>query len=388
MAGRDGFNLEIAASEQALRERTLESPAIERKNAYSTKRTGKSDNIMRISLQIALMTETYRSKCRERIAATVRLAAGVFVVGLTLSGTDVARSQNYPSRPLRMFTAELGGGSDLAARLISQGLSNTIGQQVIVDNRVGGIIIADIAAKASPDGYTLFTYSSTLWLIPFMRTRTPYDPVKDFSPVTLIGSSPMILVTNPAVPVMSVKELIALAKAKPGELNYASGPAGAIPHLAGELFKAIAGVDIVHVPYKGVGIAVTDVIGGRVQLMFPNASAALPHAKSGRLRALAVSSAQPSALAPGLPTLASSGLPGYECVAMYAVFVPAKTPAPVVKRLNQEIVRVLNRPDIKEKFLLASTEIVASSSEGLAATMKSEMARMGKVIKNAGIRAE
>ncbi len=246
-----------------------------------------------------------------------------------------------------MLTAELGGGSDLAARLISQGLSETIGQQVIVDNRVGGIIIADIAAKASPDGYTLFTYSSTLWLIPFMRTRTPYDPVRDFAPITLVGSSPMILVTHPAVPVTTVKELIALAKAKPGELNYASGPAGAIPHLAGELFKAMASVDIVHVPYKGVGIAVTDVIGGRVQLMFPNASAALPHAKSGRLRALAVSSAQSSALAPGLPTLASSGLPGYECVAMYAVFVPAKTPAPIVRRLNQEIVRVLNRPDIK-----------------------------------------
>jgi tripartite-type tricarboxylate transporter receptor subunit TctC len=334
------------------------------------------------------MTEKHRGECRGRIAALARLAAGVFVAGSMLSGTELARSQNYPNRPLRMLTAELGGGSDLAARLISQGLSETIGQQVIVDNRVGGIIIADIAAKASPDGYTLFTYSSTLWLIPFMRTRTPYDPVRDFAPVTLVGSSPMILVTHPAVPVTTVKELIALAKAKPGELNYASGPAGAIPHLAGELFKAMAGVDIVHVPYKGVGIAVTDVIGGRVQMMFPNASAALPHAKSGRLRALAVSSAQPSALAPGLPTLASSGLPGYECVAMYAVFLPARTPAPIVRRLNQEIVRVLNRPDIKEKFLLASTEIVASSPEGLAATMKSEMARMGKVITDARIRAE
>jgi tripartite-type tricarboxylate transporter receptor subunit TctC len=316
------------------------------------------------------------------------IRVSVFAIGSAICCAGVSYGQNYPTKPLRMLTAELGGGSDLAARLISQGLSETIGQQVIVDNRVGGIIIADIAAKAPPDGYTLFTYSSTLWLIPFMRTQTPYDPVRDFSPVTLVGSSPMILVTHPAVPVMSVKELIVLAKAKPGELNYASGPAGAIPHLAGELFKSMAGVDIVHIPYKGVGIAVTDVIGGRVQLMFPNASAAQPHAKSGRLRALAVSSAQPSALAPGLPTLASSGLSGYECVAMYAVFVPAKTPAPVVKRLNQEIVRVLNRPDIKEKFLLASTEIVASSSEGLAATIKSEMARMGKVIRDARIRAE
>lgn len=317
-----------------------------------------------------------------------RYAACAFLVVLMLCGVDAAAAQAYPTKTLRMLTAEHGGNSDLSARLIAQGLSASLGQQVIVDNRVGGIIIADIAAKAAPDGYTLFTYSSTLWLIPLMRSRTPYDPVKDFSPITLVGSSPMVLVTHPAVPVASVKELIALAKAKPGELNFASGPSGAIPHLSGELFKAMAGIDIVHVPYKGVGVAVTDVIGGRVQMMFPNASAALPHVKAGRLRGLAVTSAQPSALAPGFPTMAASGLAGYECVAMYAVFVPAGTPAPLVKRLNQEIVRVLNRPDIKEKFLVASTEIVASSPEELAATMKSEMARMGKVIKAAGIRIE
>ena len=259
---------------------------------------------------------------------------------------------------------------------------------MIVDNRVGGVIIADIAAKSAPDGYTLFTYSSTLWLIPFMRKQTPYDPVKDFAPVTLVGRSPMVLVTHPSVPATSMKELIALAKAKPGELNFASGPSGAIPHLAGELFKAMAGIDIVHIGYKGVGLAVTDVIGGRIQMMFPNASAALPQAKAGRLRALAVTSAKPSALAPGLPTVAESGLPGYECVAMYAVFVPAKTPPALVKRLNKEIVEVLNRPDIKEKFLAASTEVLASSPQGLADTMKSEMARMGKVIKAANIRAD
>ena len=299
-----------------------------------------------------------------------------------------AVAQNWPAKPLRMLTAELGGGSDLSARLIAAGLSGTIGQQVIVDNRVGGVIIAETAAKAAPDGYTLFTYSSTLWLIPFMRRQTPYDPVKDFAPVSLIGSSPMVLVTHPSVAATSMKELIALAKAKPGELNFASGPSGAIPHLAGELFKAMAGIDIVHIGYKGVGLAVTDVIGGRIQIMFPNASAALPQVKAGRLRAHAVSSAKPSALAPGLPTIAESGLPGYECVAMYAVFVPAKTPAALVNRLNREVVQVLNRPDIREKFLSASTEIVASSPQGLADTMKSEMARMGRVIKAANIRAE
>ncbi len=299
-----------------------------------------------------------------------------------------AETQIWPTKPLRMLTAELGGGSDLSARLIAQGLSGNLGQQVVVDNRVGGVIIADVAAKSAPDGYTLFTYSSTLWLIPFMRKQTPYDPVKDFAPVTLVGSSPMVLVTHPSVAATSMKELIALAKAKPGELNFASGPAGAIPHLAGELFKAMAGIDIVHVGYKGVGLAVIDLMGGRVQLMFPNASAALPQIRNGRLRGLAVSSAKPSALAPGLPTVAEAGLPGYECVAMYAVFLPVKTPPALVTRLNREIVQVLTRQDIREKFLLGSTEVVASSPQGLADIMKSEMARMGKVIKAANISAE
>ena len=314
--------------------------------------------------------------------------SGIVALAAALIVVVAAGAQTFPNKPVRIVTPGTGGGADVAARLIAPELSRNLGQQVVVDNRVGGVIIADIAAKSAPDGYTLFTYSSTLWLIPFMRKETPYDPVRDFAPVTLVGSSPMVLVTHPSVPVNSMKELIALAKAKPGELNYASGPAGAIPHLAGELFKAMAGVDIVHVGYKGVGLAVIDVMGGRIQMMFPNASAALPQIKSGRLRGLAVTSARPSALAPGLPTVAEAGLPGYECVAMYAVFVPAKTPPALVSRLNKEIVRVLTRPDIKEKFLLGSTEVIASSPQGLADTMKSEMARMGKVIKAAKISAE
>ena len=326
--------------------------------------------------------------CLQEKILRIDLVLAVFIAMVVSTAAADTGTQNWPTKPLRMLTAELGGGSDLSARLISTGLSGSLGQQVVVDNRVGGVIIADIAAKSAPDGYTLFTYSSTLWLIPFMRKETPYDPVRDFAPVTLVGSSPMVLVTHPSVPVNSMKELIALAKAKPGELNYASGPAGAIPHLAGELFKAMAGVDIVHVGYKGVGLAVIDVMGGRIQMMFPNASAALPQIKSGRLRGLAVTSARPSALAPGLPTVAEAGLPGYECVAMYAVFVPAKTPPALVSRLNKEIVQVLTRPDIKEKFLLGSTEVIASSPQGLADTMKSEMARMGKVIKAAKISAE
>lgn len=315
-----------------------------------------------------------------------RWMAAAAALGAVVSGP--LHAQEWPTKPLRMLTAELGGGSDLSARFVAAGLSERLGQQVIVDNRVGGVIIAELAAKAAPDAYTLFTYSNTLWLIPFMRRETPYDPVRDFAPVTLVGRSVMVLVTHPSVAASSVKELVALAKARPGELNFASGPSGAIPHLAGELFKVIAGVNIMHIGYKGVGLAVNDVIGGRIQMMFPNASAALPQAKAGRLRALAVSSAQPSSLAPGLPTLAESGLPGYECVAMYAVFVPAKTPPALVARLNREIVQVLNRPDVREKFLAGSTEVIASTPQGLADTMRAEMARMGKVIKTAGIRAE
>ena len=203
------------------------------------------------------------------IVVPAALYSAIAAVAIPVLAVGDAGAENWPTKPLRMLTAELGGGSDLSARLIAQGLSGNLGQQVIVDNRVGGVIIADIAAKSAPDGYTLFTYSSTLWLIPFMRKETPYDPVRDFAPVTLVGSSPMVLVTHPSVPANSMKELIALAKAKPGELNFASGPSGAIPHLAGELFKAMAGIDIVHVGYKGVGLAVTDVIGGRIQMMFP-----------------------------------------------------------------------------------------------------------------------
>lgn len=317
-----------------------------------------------------------------------RNAARSLAVVLLVSGAGAASGQSYPIKALRMLSAGLGGGSDVAARLIAQGLSESLGQPVVVDTRVGGIIIADIAAKAAPDGYTLMTYSSTLWLVPLMRAATPYDPLRDFASITLVGQSPMVLVTNPSVPATSVQELIALARSKPGYINFATGPSGAVPHLAAELFKAMAGIDIVQIAYKGVGVAVTDVIGGRVQMMFPNASAALPHVKSGRLRGLAVTSAQPSPMAPGLPALAASGLPGYECVAMYAVLAPAKTPARLVRLLNQEIVRVLNRPDMKERFHRASTEVIASSPEELTVTIKSEMARMGKVIKAAGIRID
>lgn len=327
----------------------------------------------------------YRSGLTYHIVDTKTIVSGLALV-LSLSGSALA--QSYPVKSLRMLSAGVGGGSDISARVIAQGLSERLGQPVVVDTRVGGVIIAGIAAGAAPDGYTLLTYSNTLWLIPLMRASTPYDPLRDFAPVTLVGRSTMVLVTHPSVPATSVKELIALAQAKPGELNFATGPSGAVPHLAGELFKAMARVTIVQVAYKSVGAAVTDVLGGRVQMMFPNAAAALPHAKAGRLRALAVTSAQPSPMAPGLPTLAASGLPGYECAAMYSVFAPARTPAGILKRLNTEIVATLNSPEAAERMRRASIEVIASTPDELSATMRTEMKRMGAVVQAAGIRID
>ena len=299
-----------------------------------------------------------------------------------------AVAQTYPVKPVRMLSAQFGGGSDIAARLIAGALSTTLGQQVIVDSRVGGTIIAELAAKAAPDGYTLVCYSGTLWVVPLMQSRPAYDPIKDFAPITLIGTSPMVLVVHPSVPAKSVAELVALAKAKPGEINSATGPLGATPHLASELFKYMAGIDIVHVAYKGVGLAVNDLLAGRVQMMFPNAGAALQHVKLRKLRALAVGSSTPSVFFPGVPTLTAAGLPGYEAVGSYAVFAPAGTPASLVKRLNEEIVRVVHRPDMKEKFFSTTTDVIGSTPAELTAHMKSEMARLGRVIKAGHIRVD
>jgi tripartite-type tricarboxylate transporter receptor subunit TctC len=309
--------------------------------------------------------------------------------GLAIASACVdAQTASYPVKPIRMLSAQFGGGSDIAARLLAGALSPRLGQQVIVDSRVGGTIIAETAARAAPDGYTLICYSSTLWLIPLMQTKPAYDAFRDFIPITLVGSSPMVLVVHPSVPAKSVADLVALAKAKPGELNSATGPLGAIPHIASELFKYMAGIDIVHIAYRGVGLAVNDLIAGRVQMMFPNAGAVLQHVKAGRLHVLAVGSAQASAFFPGVPTVAAAGLPGYEAVSSYAVFAPARTPAILVKRLNDEMVGVLRTPDMKEKFFNTTADVVGSTPAELTAFMKSDVQRLGPVIKAANIKAE
>jgi tripartite-type tricarboxylate transporter receptor subunit TctC len=297
--------------------------------------------------------------------------------------SGIVCGEDYPNKPVRMVTSEPGGGNDFAARLIAQGLSLTFKQRVVVDNR--GIIAAEIVAKAPPDGYTLLFYGNPFWLAPFLRDNVPYDPVRDFFPISLAVSTANILVVHPSLPVKSVSGLIALARARPGELNYSSGTMGAASHLAAELFRTMAGIKIVRVPYRGTGAAFTALIAGQVQVMFPTAGSVTPHLKSGRLRALAVTTAQPSALFPGLPTIAASGLPGYESVSLVGIFAPTETPAAIIDLLNRNIVRVLDQADVREKFFNAGVDAIGGSPAELAAAMKSEMARMGKVIRDAGI---
>ena len=323
------------------------------------------------------------------VASPFTAAIVVFGSGAVFAQTNLPGSgQVYPSKPIRIVTGLPGGGSDLVTRLIAQGLSANLNLPVIVDNRPGGIIPREIVARASPDGYTILVYGNALWLQQYMGDNVPYDAVRDFTPVSLVTNAPNILVVHPSLAANSVKELIALAKSKPGVLNCSTAASGSSSHLALELFKSMAGVSIVRIPYKGNVPAVTDLMGGQVQLSFATPAAVTPYAKSGRLRALAVTSPQPSALFRGLPTVASSGLPGYESGTITSIFGPAKTPAVIINKLNQEIVRALNRLEVKEKLIETGVDIIGSSSAQLASTMKSEMARLGKVLKDAGVRSE
>jgi tripartite-type tricarboxylate transporter receptor subunit TctC len=309
----------------------------------------------------------------------------VFPAAVMSVGTSLTWGQDYPNRTVRLVTVSPGSANDLAARFVAQELRGALGQSVIVDNRGG--IAAEIVAKAPPDGYTVLLYGSAVWLAPFLQSSESSHHLKNLTPITLVASSPNILVVHPSLPVKSVKDLIALAKRRPGQLNYAAGSLGAAPHLASELFKSMAGVNIVRVPYKGTGPSMIGLIGGEVELMFPTAGSAGPHVKSGKMRALAVTSLTPSALAPGLPTLAES-LPGYESVSLNGMFAPAKTPAAVIALLNQEVVRILTRADAKERLFSAGMDAVVSTPDEFGAIIKSEMIKWGKVIRDAGIRDE
>jgi tripartite-type tricarboxylate transporter receptor subunit TctC len=313
---------------------------------------------------------------------TLRVFLSLCAAGLA-TGAGSAMAQNYPVRPVRMVAPEPGSSANLIARVIAQELTAAFGQQVIVDNR--GIVAVETVAKAQADGYTLLFYSDPMWLTPVFH-EVSWDPIKDFAPIAPAARAPAVLVVHPTVPAKTVKELIALAKAKPGELNYGSGNSGSTPHLGAELFKAMAHVNIVRINFKGTGPAVTALLGGQVQIMFPGAGSVTSHVKAGRLKALAVASAAPSALAPGLPTVAESGLPDFETSSHFGIFAPAKTPPALIARLSQEITRALGRGEVADRLFNVGIETAPGTPGELGALVKSEIAKWGKVIKEAGMR--
>ncbi len=309
------------------------------------------------------------------------------LIGMSILIAGAAGGQAFPSKPVRIVTSPVGGTNDIMARLIAQETAGPLGVPVIVDNRGGGgNVYGDLVAKSAPDGHTLLVTGNSFWTGPLLR-KAPFDPITDFSTITLATTSPNVIVVHPSLPAKSVRELIALARARPGELNFSAGELGSGTHLAGELFNIMAGVKIVRIPYKGAGPALTGVITGEAQIMFAITGSAMTHIKSGRLRALGVSSLQPSPLAPGLPTIASAGLPGYEALQIQGVWAPAKTPAAVVNRLHDEIVRVLNRPEVKKRLFDSGMEVVGSTPKAFTDFLEADMITLRKLIRDVGIKA-
>jgi tripartite-type tricarboxylate transporter receptor subunit TctC len=303
-----------------------------------------------------------------------------------------AAAQSYPAKPVRMIVPyPPGGGNDTLGRLFAAKLSERMGQQFVVENRpgAGAMLGTEAAAKSPPDGYTILLSSiATHALSPNLYARVPYDPVKDFAPITLLGIAPTVLVVPADLPARSLQELIAMAKSKPGSLAYASGGNGTPPHVNAEVFKALAGVALLHVAYKGGGPALVDLMAGRVQVMLDTAASAMPHVRSGKLRALAISAPQRSPDMPDLPTFAEAGLPQYETNAWYSMHAPAGTPQDVVRRLNAELVTILKDPDTVARFRQLSTDPVGNSPEEFAAFVRAELDKYGRVIKAAGIKLD
>jgi tripartite-type tricarboxylate transporter receptor subunit TctC len=324
--------------------------------------------------------------CNARLIIAAVLVCSTFV-------TSAASAQTtYPTRPIRLIIPyPPGGPTDLIGRAVNDRLGKRLGQQVVVDNRGGAatVIGAEIAARSPPDGYTLLLATiTTLAVNPALKSKLPYHAERDFAPVSMLASQPYLLVSHPAVPASSVAQLVAYAKANPGKLSFASAGIGAGAHLAAELLKHMARIDVVHVPYKGSGPAMTDVMSGQCAYMFAGVSAAYPHTQAGKLRALAVSTAKRSAAVPEIPTVAESGLPGFQTNTWNSLVVPRGTPAPIVQRLNTEVVAVLNEPDVKERLKQQAIDPDPGTPAQLAAHIKSEVARFDKLIKTIGLKPE
>jgi tripartite-type tricarboxylate transporter receptor subunit TctC len=314
------------------------------------------------------------------IAATLACAA------------TTSSAQGFPEKPVRFVVGFTPGGpSDILARALGQKLAERWNQQVVIENRpgAGGNVAAEVVARSAADGYTwLLGNNSILATNQTLYRSLPYDPVKDFAPVSLVAVQPNILVVNPQVPANSVAELIALAKKNPGKLNYASSGAGAAAHLAGELFKTMAGVDLVHVPYKGAQPALTDVIAGQVQVMFATSASVIPFIKAGKLRGLAVTTARRSPSVPDLPTVSEAGVAGFEAITWHGVVVPAATPTPLVERLNRDIVSVLSLPDLRERLAALGAEVLAGTPREFADYIAAEIPKWSKVVRDSGARIE
>jgi tripartite-type tricarboxylate transporter receptor subunit TctC len=326
-------------------------------------------------------------------ASARNCSVGLYVAAFALALPLPAWSQSgYPNRTVRILVGfPPGQATDVVARAIAQRLTETMGQQFIVDNRPGaaGIIGSEQAAKATADGYTLLMSSSgPLAVNPGLYSKLPYDPVKDFAPITVATTVPLFIVANPGFAPTTVRELVAAAKAAPGKISYASGGNGVTNHLAMELFKSTAEIDMVHVPYKGGPPALTDLIAGQVAVMFETGPGALPHVRSGKLKGIAVGGLRRSSAAAELPTVAESGFPGFEAVAWIAMVAPAGVPPQIIARLNAEIVKMLNLPETRERFIALGAEPVGNKPEEFAAYLKSEIAKWGKVIRESGAKVD
>jgi tripartite-type tricarboxylate transporter receptor subunit TctC len=310
-----------------------------------------------------------------------------FVIPLLAAG--IAGAQSYPAKSVRLIVPFAAGGStDIIGRTVAQKLNELWGQTVVVDNRPGGstVIGTDIVAKSPPDGHTLLVTPAPFTIVPSLAARLPYDPAKDFEPITLINTTPLVLVVNPGVPAKSVKELIALARARPGALNFGSSGSGGSNHLAGELFNAMAGVKMVHIPYKGNAPALTDLIGGHVDLVYNGLTSALPFIKSGKLRALAVTSLNRAGALPDLPTLDETGLKGFQAVAWNGLTAPARTPRNVVTKINADVAKIVRSPELVERLKAEGSDPVGSTPEQYAAFLRDEIVKWRKVIQFAKVK--
>jgi tripartite-type tricarboxylate transporter receptor subunit TctC len=333
-----------------------------------------------------MRVESERSE--EAMGGVYRIFCGVAAALLPL----FAAAQDYPNKAIRVILSVPAGATpDVTARLLTPGLSHILGQQLVVDNRpgAGGLIGAEIASKASADGYTIFISSpGALTILPHLRKNVPYDTLRDFAPVSLISIGAFVLITHPALPAKTVKELIALAKAQPGKLNYASAGNGVANHLAMEMFKQMTGVDIVHVPYKGAPQAVTDVLAGNMNMMFNSIAPILAHIKAGRVRVLGIASPKRSPQLPDVPTISEAGVPGFEAVNWFGMFAPAKTPQRIIARLNQAVVKVLRTPETRSQFAKLGADVVGSTPEEFALFIRRDIEQYAKVVKLSGAKVD